>query len=535
MTKKTILALLVLALAAAGPGLARQAQPAQPAQQAQSTMSISLDECITRALRDNLGVAMQVLNPEISAEALNQAEAKFVPTLSFSVRAANTENASYSYLDSAESLIDKTQNFTFLNATQPLPTGGTFSLDFSGSKTSSNRTGQTINPRYSTTLRFNFTQPLLKNFGNKMSRREILVAKNNLGVSDETLRKTLQDTVYNVESAYWNLVYSIENLDVRRQSLQLAKDLLEKNQRSVEVGTLAPMEVLSAQAEVATREADLIQAETQIKNNEDQLKLLLRFTSAEDQAVTAILPKDKPTYTLREVSLDEALAAAIENRTDLEISRIGLETEKINLSYAKNQVLPDLSLSASYYSPGIDGTRLFFTNNDPIYGTVIPGLTQYGDISGAMKQTARFQYPNWNLGLTLSLPLANVFSRASLAQAKLNMRQALLDIENQKAQAYVEVKTSVRTVEANYKRILAYTTARQLAEQKLAAEEEKRRVGMSTNYMVLSYQRDLANARISELNAIVSYNVSQAALERSMGTNLISKNIQFSDFLTGSR
>ena len=531
MTKKTIFPLLVIALTVAGPGFAQQAP--QP-QSDQGAMSISLDECIARALRDNLGIAIQVLNPEISAAAVTQAEAKFVPTLSLSARAANTENASYSYLDSAESLIDKTQNYTFLNASQPLPTGGTLSFDFSGSKTSSNRTGQTINPRYSTTFRLNFTQPLLKNFGSKISRNQILVAKNDLGVSEESLRKTLQDTVYNVENAYWNLVYSIENLDVRRQSLQLAKDLLEKNQRSVEVGTLAPMEVLSAQAEVATREADLIQAETQIKNNEDQLKLLLRFTSAEDQAVTAILPKDKPTYTVREVSLEEALAAAIQNRTDLEISRIGIETEKLNVRYAKNQVLPDLSVSASFYSPGIDGTRLFFTDNDPIYGTVIPELTEYGDISGAMKQTARFQYPNWNLGLTLSIPVASVFSRASLAQAKLNMRQAMLEMENQKTQAYVEVKTAVRTVEANYKRILAYTTARELAEQKLAAEEEKRRVGMSTNYMVLSYQRDLANARISELNAIVSYNISQAALERSMGTNLISKNIQFSDFMAGS-
>ena len=118
-------------------------------------------------------------------------------------------------------------------------------------------------------------------------------------------------TVYNVESAYWNLVYSIENLDVRRQSLQLAKDLLEKNQRSVEVGTLAPMEVLSAQAEVATREADLIQAETQIKSNEDQLKLLLHITGDEDKAMTALVPKDKPTYVAREVNLEEALAAAI--------------------------------------------------------------------------------------------------------------------------------------------------------------------------------------------------------------------------------
>jgi outer membrane protein TolC len=113
------------------------------------------------------------------------------------------------------------------------------------------------------------------------------------------------------------------------------------------------------------------------------------------------------------------------------------------------------------------------------------------------------------------------------------MRQAMLEMENQKEQVYLEIKNAVRSVQANYKRILAFTTARELAEKKLAAEEEKRRVGMSTNYVVLSYQRDLANARISELNAIISYNVSLAALERSMGTNLKSRNINLSDYAPG--
>jgi outer membrane protein TolC len=523
MTTKRIFPLLVIALALAGPAFG------QP--QAQGTMSVSLEDCIVRALRDNLGIAIQVLGPQISAENVNLAEAKYIPTLSMSARSSNTENASYSYLDAqTESTIDKTNNFTFLNASQPLPTGGTLSLDFTGYRSTTNRTGNTINPRYGTTLRFQLTQPLLKNFGLRTNRREILVATNSLGVSGESLKRTLMDTVYDVESAYWNLVYSIENLEVRRQSLALAKDLLEKNQRSVEVGTLAPMEVLSARAEVATREADLIQAETQIKSNEDQMKSLLRFTGDEDRTISAILPKDKPTYVAREVDLDEAIAMALQNRTDLEISRIGIETDKINLSYAKNQVLPELNLSASYYSPGIDGTRIFYI------GSPIDGIVDYtvpGDIGGALKQTAKFQYPNWNIGLTLNIPLANVFSRANLAQAKLNLRQAMLEMEDQKVQAYLEVKNAVRSVQANYKRILAFTTARELSEQKLAAEEEKRRVGMSTNYVVLTYQRDLANARISELNSIISYNVSLAALEKSMGTNLKSKNINLSDYAPG--
>ncbi|MFO7734534.1 MAG: TolC family protein [Candidatus Aminicenantes bacterium] len=522
MRKKTLGMLLVVALALAAPS---------SGQENNGTLQLSLEECIVRALRDNLGVAIQVLGPEISGEGVSRAQEKYIPSLSLSVNSRNTENATFSYLDAQQdSTVDKTQNFTFLSASQALPTGGNLTLDFTGYKTSTNRTGQTINPRYGTTLRFNFSQPLLRNFGFKMSRREIQVAVNALGISEEQLRRTLTDTVYNVESAYWNLVYSIENLEVRRQSLALAKDLLEKNQRSVEVGTMAPMDVLSARAEVATREADIIQAEMEVETRADQLKALLNLPTDGDQAVDILLPKDKPTFEEKSFDLDEALALAVQNRTDLAIAKIGIKNDELDLSYAKNQALPDLNLSASFSSPGIDGTTILYDGN-PILGNVIGTIP--GGISGALRQTTTFKYPNWNVGLTLSLPLANVFSRASLAQARLNMRQAMLDLEYQKQQVYLEIKNAVRSVDANHKRILAYTTARELAEQKLAAEEEKRRVGLSTNYLVLLLQRDLASARISELNAIIAYNVSLASLERSMGTNLKSRNVTVADYSSG--
>ena len=522
MRKKTLGILLVGALALAAPS---------SGQENNRTLQLSLEECIVKALRDNLGVAIQVLGPEISGEGVSRAQEKYIPSLSLSFSSRNTENATFSYLDAQqESTVDQTQNFTFLSASQALPTGGTLNLDFTGYKTATNRTGQTINPRYGTTLRFNISQPLLRNFGAKMSRREIHVAVNALGISEEQLRRTLTDTVYNVESAYWNLVYSIENLEVRRQSLALAKDLLEKNQRSVEVGTMAPMDVLSARAEVATREADIIQAEMEVETRADQLKALLNLPTDGDQAVDILLPKDKPTFEEKSFDLAEALALAVQNRTDLAISRLGIKNEELNLSYARNQALPDLNLSASFSSPGIDGTQLIYDGN-PILGNIIDTIP--GGISGAIKQTTQFKYPNWNVGLTLSLPLANVFSKASLAQARLNMRQAMLDLESQRQQVYLEIKNAVRSVDANHKRILAYTTARELAEQKLAAEEEKRRVGLSTNYLVLLLQRDLASARISELNAIIAYNVSLASLERSMGTNLKSRNVTVADYSSG--
>ncbi len=519
MKKKTrwILGILVVALALPG-----------WSQETENVLKLSLDDCIIRTLKNNLSVAIQVLNPEISATSVDRAEERYIPSLSLDFSSRNTESASYSFLDAAGvAIVDSTNNFG-LTANQTLPFGGTLGLTLSGYKTDSNRTGSTINPRYSSTLRINFNQPLLRNFGSKLSRREIIIAQNNMQMSEHQLKRTLMDMIYNVESAYWGLVYSLDNLEVRRQSLKLAQDLLEKNKRSVEIGTLAPMDILSAQAEVATREADLIQAETQVKSNEDQLKVLLNIPEEESRKIVALVPEGTPPSTEKTYDLDEALAIAIENRPDLEVTKIGLMNERLNLSYAKNQLLPDLNLSASYWSPGVSGTQILYEGN-PIFGIVIGEIP--GGIADSLKDTFNFKYTNWQLGLSMDIPLTSLLSRASYAQAKLNLKQAMLELENQQQQVVLEIKNALRTVEANYRRIIAYKVARELAEQKLAAEEEKLKVGLSTNYMVLTYQRDLANARISELNSIIAYNISLASLERSLGTSLKEKNIQLTEFL----
>jgi outer membrane protein TolC len=492
------------------------------------TLSLSLQDCVAKTIEHNLGLAIQVLNPQISSAAMTRAQERFMPTFSLGFNKNSSTSVSYSFLDSAGNIVDATDNYTF-SGSQFVPFGGTFILSFTGYKTDSTRAYQTINPRFGTTLRFNFSQPLLRNFGYNTSRYSILVARNNLNVSEYQLKTSLMDTIYNVENSYWGLVYAIENLRVRQQSLDLARDLLEKNKRSVEIGTLAPIEILSAQAEVATREADLIQAETQVKSAEDQLKVLINMPEDEARAVDTVKPLDSPSFEEHKTNLDEALATALQFRPDLEASKIGVQTQQLNLNYAKNQILPDLNLTASYSGQGISGTQILYQDNNPIQFPDPIG-TIPGNISGAIKDTLKFIYPNWSVGLTLSLPTYNFFTKASYVQARLNLRQAMLTLENQQQQIFLEIKNAVRSVDANFKRIAAYRLARELAEQKLAAEEEKLKVGQSTNYMVLSYQRDLANARISELNAIIAYNVSLAGLDRSLGVSLRNKNVKLTDY-----
>ncbi len=518
MWKKTLGILLIFALAAF-----------LPAQQQESSIHLSLEDCIVKAMKYNLGVAINVLTPENRTYALRMANEKFLPSFSVNFFLADQQQASYSFLDAADTLLTR-QNQYGLDFTQQIPFGGNFTFSLSNSKYDTNRTGTTINPSYRSTLRFDFTQPLLKNFGLNISQREIIVAKNNLSISEKDLQRSLQDTIYSVEEAYWNLVASIENLKVRQQSLKLAQDFLERQKRAVEVGTEAPIEILSARSEVATREADILAAEADVKNREDALKLILNLAAEDPNSeFSRIIPQEMPEFAKKEISLDQAFAAAIQNRPDLESRRIGLKNSEINLNYAKNQQLPGLNLSASYWSPGVSGTQIIYGNRTPQnpFGEKIAEIP--GGIADAFKDTFGFRYRNWSIRLTLDLPLNTIVSRASLAQARVDLQQATLQLKQQEQNIYLEIKQAVRAVETNYKRVEAYKVARELRQQQLDAEVEKLKVGLTTPYFVLASQRDLATAQTTELQAIIDYNLSLANLSRAMGISLEEKNISMVD------
>lgn len=519
MTKQKIGILILLLLSTVS-----LSQP----QQEEKTLPLTLESCVLEAIKNNLGVAVEVLNPELSDIAVSSAKEKFMPNLSMDYNRSSTNQASYSWIEATGNILTDRNSYS-AQLTQLIPSGGSFSVSLSQYEYDSNQKFQTINPRYSSTLTFNFTQPLLKNFGPKISRKEIIVAQNNREISEKEFTKSLQDTIYDVEEAYFNLYYSIELLKVRKQSLKLAQDLLEKNKKSVEIGTLAPIEILNAEASVATREADILEAEAQVKNNQDILKTIINLSGGkEGTELIEIIPKDKPQYEKKEISLEEAITIAMNNRPDLQASRIDLKNKELNVSYARNQLLPELNLQASYWSPGVSGTRLIFPPGNP-FGD--PIATIPGGASDALKDAFGFKYKNWSFGITLTFPLNTLLSRAAYAQAKVNLEQSRLRLENQEQQIFLEIKNAVRSLQTNYKRVQAYRVARELSEKKLEAEEEKLKVGLTTNYFVLQFQTDLTTAQSMELKAIIDYNLSSCRLNRALGISMKEKNISISDVL----
>ncbi len=508
MKKSAIIALVIFAASgaawtqtAAGPG----------------KKNLTLEECVLSALRNNLNLAAEVLSPEIAAYETRRVGEMFIPEITFDYNLSKQRSASFSFIDAADQVI--TDNSTYSGMlSQLLPTGGRLSVTLNSYGQESNRNFQTINPVYGSTLSFNLTQPLLRNFGPTVTRRQIIIARQTQGITENRFRQTLIDTLYSVEEAYWNLVYSRENLEVGREALKLARDLLAKSERELEVGMIPEIELLSAKAEVARREADILQAEADVMDDEDALRKLLNFPREKGVRPPALIPTDVPSAEPFKLDLEEAIGTALANRPDLETFRIGIESSKLDLTFAKNQLLPGLDIQARYWSPGISGTQILYQDDNPLTGVIVGTIP--GGSSLSLKDALNFKYENWYFGVTLELPLAAAVSRAQYTEAKLAAKQALLQLKDQEQEVVLEIQTGLRACETNFRKIEAYRIARELAEESLKAEEKKLMAGLSTNYTVLQFQRDLATARSNELRALIDYTLSLARMSRALGTSL---------------
>jgi outer membrane protein TolC len=520
----------LLALALLGGLGYGQTPPPQTRAQAPAqgpALTLSLEDSIVRALKNNLDLAAEVISPGLAEENLALARQIFTPTLQFDLTGNHYEQLSTWSLQGSGTYISKSTDSS-ATIQQKIPFGGTLQAGVRYNYQHTNQLFQSYNPYYQGTLNFQLTQPLLKNFGWKVSRRQIIVAQNSFTASRSQFKDVLISTIYSVEQAYWNLVYSIENLKTLRQSLESGRDLLAKTKREVEVGTKAPIEVLNAEATVAKREADILQAEALVKRNQDQLRTFLNLGADPSGARQDILPSDAPAFEPFAINLDEAYAQAMARRPDLDSSRALIENKSINFKVAKNQRLPQLDLQLTKTSPGISGQQYIYDENNPF---LPPTLGPSGSAREAFRDSFKFLYNNWTAGVTLTIPVGDVIGKAGYAYAKLDLEQAQAQLKTQEQKIFLEVSDAVRTLETSAKAVDAYRIARELAEKQLEAEMKKLSVGMSTNYFVLQYQDALASARSAEIQSLVTYNLAKANIAKVTGTTLEQRNISLSDYI----
>jgi outer membrane protein len=491
-------------------------------------LSLTLEDSIVRALKNNLNVAAEVINPGLASATVSQARQIFMPSFKLAFTGNGYEQPSTWSLQNTGTYAQNSTDSGF-SVLQQIPFGGNLTVGLSYRWTRTNQLYQNFNPSYESRLNFALTQPLLKNFGWTVSRREIIVAQNNLEASRSQFKSVLIDTVYSVEAAYWNLVYTIENLKTQRMSLESGRDLLTKTKREVQVGTKAPIEVLNAEATVARREADILQAEAMVRRSQDQLRTLLNL-NVDPAAIQGqnLLPADQPEFKPYTITLEEALAQAMARRPDLELAKSTIGTKSINFRFAKNQRLPQLDLQLVKASPGISGAQFIYDPDNPF---LPPTVGDAGSASKAFNDSFKFLYNNWTAGVTLTIPVGDVIGKANYAYAKLDLEQAQARLRTQEQQVFLEVSDAVRTLETAAKSVDAYRIARELAEKQLEAEMKKLNVGMSTNYFVLTYQDALASARSMELRALVDYNIALANIAKVTGTTLETRNITLSDYI----
>ena len=312
-------------------------------------------------------------------------------------------------------------------------------------------------------------------------------------------------TTANVKAAYWNLVSARATVDARQSALDLAQELVRVNKAKVDVGTSPPLDLVSAQAEVAADQEQLIIAETSVKQAEDRLRLLIFDTSVRENWNINLDTVDSPPVGTTTVDVEAAVTRALAERADLLRARKDIDNAQTAATFAANQKLPDVRLNANYQASGLGGTQVLRTGGFP--GTIVgPGdITSFGSVLG---QLVGNNYPTWAVGVSVSYPIGGSTEQANDARAKLERAQSEERLKSAQARAIQQVRDAAWKIEMNAKRIQTTRAARELAEQRLDAERKRFEVGMSTSFLVIQAQRDLAQAKTNELGAVLAYDLS---------------------------
>jgi outer membrane protein TolC len=333
------------------------------------------------------------------------------------------------------------------------------------------------------------------------NRQQLILSKRNRDISDTRFRETVVRTLSDVKKAYWDLVAVRVLVDVQQRSFDLARDLVRINRARVEVGQAPPLDLVSAQAEEAQREEALTVAQVAARQGEDRLRMLILDPNSPAFWAAGIDPTDRPSLITSVPDVDAVIGNAIRNRLDLVRARAELEMTKTNVRFFRNQTLPDVRFQVNFQSSGLGGTRLIRTGGFP--GTVV-GSDQV-PFAMAMAQIFQAEYPTWIVGVTFTYPLGRGVEEASLARSRIEEQQARARLQSAELKAVRQLRQSAWQVEMNARRITTNRAGRALAEQRLDSEQKRFEVGMSTTFLVVQAQRDLAQASNNELSAALEY------------------------------
>ncbi len=487
------------------------AQPVTPAQSAPpaETLRLAREEVVRLAIENNAALAASRLDPVISAERVAAAKSAFAPNLSSTLQ-KNRQTTPSTNLFSGDSALQSDFWSGAAGVGQLLPWGGgNYNVSFNSARTTTTNPLTTFTPSLTSTFQAAFSQPLLRDFKTDPSRAQLDLSSRNQEIAELRLQEDVARTTAQAETGYWLLVAARAAVDVQQRSLDLALELERTNRARVDVGQSPPLDLVTARAEVAQRRENLIVARTAALQAEDVLRVVIFNQKRPDFWTVHIEPADAVPPAGEPPDVDRAVRRALSERPDIAEARKQIQISDTNVTLSKNQTLPDLRLQASYVTNGIGGSKLLRSGGFP--GTIVGrDNTSYGTVLG---QIFSADFPTWTLGFTLNYPIGKSVEEANLARARLEREQADARLQTAEITAVREVRDAALRVEQNRQRIDTAQLGRELAEQRLDAEQKRFEVGMSTSFLVIQAQRDLAIARNNELQANLAYQLSVIALE----------------------
>ena len=485
-----------------------------------NSLALSLRDVVMRTLVSNLAIEVEGFNSKVKAENVIDGESKFDATFEINLSEEEEVRQQSNAFSSPVKSRNKSHNWDF-SLTQKLVTGADYKLSFTNDRNRTNSVTAGLNPSYFTEMVFSLTQPLLKNFGIDLTKRNIYIANNEVNISDYVFEDKVIDIISDVENVYWDLVFSIEDLAVKKKSLERARNLERQVKAQVAVGTMAEIETLQAQSEVASRDESLLVAQDLIQDNEDILKNILNIDYGSEEGLKAIYPSDRPEMVADEINLYQAIKDTLLNRPDYLGKKKELENKNILVKFRENQLYPTVDLFGTMGLNGLSGDAITVNT-----GT-FQGRSKYGgDYGTALSDSLTGKFYNWEVGIKLSYPLGNRSAKAQLSASRLEKAQLILSIKDLEKSIIVEVREAVRQLKTDLKRINATRIARKLAEEKLKAEEKKFEVGLSTSFSVLEFQEDLAEEQSNEIKALIDFKKSKIRLRQVMATTLKENDIK---------
>ncbi len=390
--------------------------------------------------------------------------------------------------------------------------GGRYSASIDGSRNTTSDRTDAFNPRLSSNFNFNYTQPLLRDFSIDSTRQQLLIGQKQQEIVDVQLQQQVTQTARAVRSAYFDLVGGIRQLEVSRESLKLANESLRNNEKRVEVGTIPPIDIVEAQAEVSRNEEAVIINEARIKSLEDVLRTLIMNPSQPDYWTARLVPAEEPVLTPRAVDVETAIRNALDRRTDLAQARKQLEQTDIGIKFARNQRLPGINAIVNYGLAGLGGTRTHLRGRRT-EGFPRPIGTAQRSFGDTLRDVFGNDFKTWSVQLQVNYPIGTSEAEAGLARGRVQRQQDVTNLRELELLVTAAVRDAARQVDTTLKRVDATKKAREFAEKRYEAEQKRMTVGLSTTFQVFQAQRDLTQQQLAELNSVIAYNLALVNFE----------------------